>query len=224
MLPSNPAALPDIRNPVVMRCLNETRKVVNNIIRKYGKPDYIRIELARDVKLAGKKKSEALKINKERRRKRDKAKKFLTENNISVNSWNIEKHLLWEETGHRDIYSGDTICCEDLFRRALYEIEHIMPRSRSRDDSLNNLLLCRKDYNKKKGNQTPFEAFGQSNEWDDMVKRVKEFGLPYAKAKRFLRQEYRDEMTPGQLTDTAYAATAVRDFLAFLSLLYRWAI
>ncbi|MBI1301213.1 MAG: type II CRISPR RNA-guided endonuclease Cas9 [Alphaproteobacteria bacterium] len=39
----------DIRNPVVNRALAQTRKVINACIRKYGKPETIIVELARDV-------------------------------------------------------------------------------------------------------------------------------------------------------------------------------
>ena len=223
-LPSHHRYLPDIRNPVVIRCLNETRKVVNNIIRTYGKPDYIRIELARDVKLAGKKKRAALKVNKDRRNENEKAKEFLRDNKLPVNDNMILKYRLWQETGERDLYSGDSISADALFRQGKYEIEHIMPRSRSRDDSFNNLLLCRKDYNAKKGNRTPFEAFGAAPEWEDMVARVEERLKALSKKRqhpkktRFLRKEYAmdEERAQAQLNDTAYAAREVRDFLACL--------
>jgi CRISPR-associated endonuclease Csn1 len=39
-----------VRNPAVERALTETRKVVNAIVKKYGKPLAIRVELARDLK------------------------------------------------------------------------------------------------------------------------------------------------------------------------------
>ncbi|OGB96513.1 MAG: type II CRISPR RNA-guided endonuclease Cas9, partial [candidate division NC10 bacterium RIFCSPLOWO2_12_FULL_66_18] len=47
---------PRLRNPVVQKCLHEVRKVVNAVIRKWGKPDLIRVELARDMKLTKKQK------------------------------------------------------------------------------------------------------------------------------------------------------------------------
>jgi CRISPR-associated endonuclease Csn1 len=40
----------DIRNPAVHRSLSEMRKVVNALIRRYGKPSEIHIELARELK------------------------------------------------------------------------------------------------------------------------------------------------------------------------------
>ena len=43
------ARIATVRNPTVVRVQNELRKVVNNLIGVYGKPDLIRVELARDV-------------------------------------------------------------------------------------------------------------------------------------------------------------------------------
>ena len=40
----------DLRNPIVNRALVEVRKVVNGLIREYGKPGRIKIEMARDVR------------------------------------------------------------------------------------------------------------------------------------------------------------------------------
>ena len=44
-------APPYLRNPVVQKALYETRKVVDTIIHRYGKPAAIRVEMARDMKL-----------------------------------------------------------------------------------------------------------------------------------------------------------------------------
>ena len=39
-----------IKNPVVITALFEIRKLVNEIIDAYGKPDEIKVELARELK------------------------------------------------------------------------------------------------------------------------------------------------------------------------------
>ena len=38
-----------LRNPTAIPIQNELRKIVNNLISVYGKPDLIRVELAREV-------------------------------------------------------------------------------------------------------------------------------------------------------------------------------
>ena len=49
-LPEVRKQLESLRNPAVERALTELRKVVNAIVREYGKPYEIRIELARELK------------------------------------------------------------------------------------------------------------------------------------------------------------------------------
>lgn len=52
LLPANPNDAPkleDITNPVVRRAVSQTIKVINAIIRRYGSPERINIELAREM-------------------------------------------------------------------------------------------------------------------------------------------------------------------------------
>lgn len=44
-------AYDDIRNPVVHRVIAQTKKVINALIQRYGRPSLIHIELAREMKL-----------------------------------------------------------------------------------------------------------------------------------------------------------------------------
>ena len=61
-------ALAEIRNPAVTRSLSELRKVTNAIVRQYGKPTQIHVELARDLKKS-KKQREATAENNRRNEK-----------------------------------------------------------------------------------------------------------------------------------------------------------
>ena len=53
LLPKN-----SLRNPVVEKILNQLVNVVNAIIEQHGKPDEIRIELARELKKSAKERAE----------------------------------------------------------------------------------------------------------------------------------------------------------------------
>ena len=228
-LPSHPRSMPDIRNPTVHRALNELRKVVNNLLDAHGRPDTIRIELARDVKLAGKRKAEAIRKTKEREKERAKAAKDLAENDIADPSRDdIEKWLLWKESGETCPYTGRTIGFGDLFGgNVLYQIEHIFPRWRSLDNTFANKTLCDPDINRLKTNMTPFEFYNSVNrpDWADTWDKVKDRldkavragRFPASKARRFTRDKFMeadsDEFSERQLRDTAYIASAARDFL-----------
>ena len=145
-----------LRNPTVARTQNELRKVVNNLIDMFGKPDLIRVELARDVGNSKRRRDEMrLGIRRQERRRKD-GREYLQENGISEPSRaDVEKWLLWEECRYRCPYTGDSISFDALFRTGDFEVEHIWPRSRSLDDSFRNKTLCRKDLNVQKGNTTP---------------------------------------------------------------------
>ena len=215
-----------LRNPTVARTRNELRKVVNNLIGLFGKPDLIRIELARDVGNSKRQREEkALGIRRQERRRAE-ARKNLEENGIFQPSrGDIEKWMLWKECGHCCPYTGDSISFSALFHTGGYDVEHIWPRSRSLDDSFRNKTLCRKDVNATKGNRTPFECFGHgADEWAAMANRLEGMrasktgiGMSPGKIRKFLASSIPDDFATRQLNDTGYAA---REAVAYLKKLW----
>jgi CRISPR-associated endonuclease Csn1 len=215
-----------LRNPTVARTQNELRKVVNNLIGLFGKPDLIRVELARDVGLSKRQREEKQKGIRDNERRRKKAKSNLESNGIADPSHDdIEKWMLWEESQHRCPYTGDCIGFDALFREGRYQVEHIWPRSRSLDNSFRNKTLCRKDINIAKGNRTPYEYLKHDpDQWaaiksrlDGMMARKGGTGMPPGKVRRFLAEQLTDDFASRQLNDTGYAA---REAVAFLNRLW----
>ena len=211
-----------LRNPTVARTRNELRKVVNNLIDMFGKPDLIRIELVRDVGLSKRKREEKTLGIRRQERRRDDALKDLEEIGIMQPSrGDIEKWMLWKECGHRCPYTGDSISFDGLFRTGQFEVEHIWPRSRSLDDSFRNKTLCRKDMNARKSNRTPFECFGHDpREWAAVVNRLNGMkapkggiGMSPGKIRRFQASSMPDDFAARQLNDTGYAAREAVTFL-----------
>jgi CRISPR-associated endonuclease Csn1 len=204
-----------LRNPTVVRTQNELRKVVNNLIGMFGKPDLIRVELARDV---GKSKTEREDIKAAIRKQEGRRKaaiKDLESNGIAQPSHqDVEKWMLWKEGSDRCPYTGDQIGFDALFREGRYEVEHIWPRSRSLDDSFKNKTLCRKDINIAKGNKTPYEYFlNDPDKWAAIQNRLQGmaatkggFGMSRGKIKRFLAERMPEDFASRQLNDTGYAA------------------
>jgi CRISPR-associated endonuclease Csn1 len=217
-LPTSQQQMPDIRNPTVTRTLNELRKVVNNLLRQYGKPDAIRIELARDLKLPPSERLRMRRDNLERERVRDQAAAALRERNVKVSAENIDKWLLWEECGRNSPYTGDKIGFDALFNRGEFQVDHIWPRSRSFDNGLANKVLAEAEINRVKGDRTPFEYLRDTGgDWDEFRRRVSSLGLPAAKVRRLLNTDLEaalsDELAERQLRDTSYTAVAARQFL-----------
>ncbi len=67
---------------------------------------------------------------------------------------------------------------------AATEIEHLLPYSRSLDNSMNNTVVAMRAANREKGNRTPFEAWGHDRgRFDDILDRARL--LPFRKQWRF---------------------------------------
>jgi CRISPR-associated endonuclease Csn1 len=211
----------EIRNPAVLRSLTELRKCVNAFIRQFGKPDEIHIELARELRRSKRERLDYTKTSRENEKVRTRAKEELRKKgNVNPSNTDIEKFILWEECGFHCPYSGKQISYEFLFDQTQFEIEHIIPYSRSLDNSRANKTLCHVDYNRDKGKRTPFEAFGGRDDWDEMVGRVAKFAKPN-KLNRFLMKETDTEkllkdFSERQLTDTKYASKLAQKYLCSL--------
>ncbi|MFW6303055.1 MAG: type II CRISPR RNA-guided endonuclease Cas9 [Candidatus Sumerlaeota bacterium] len=230
----------DLRNPIVQRAVTELRKVVNAIVREYGKPGRIRLELARELKKSQRKRDEIVDQNRARERERKKAAEEIQKltGTEHITNYQIQKWLLFQECGGECPYTGQTIQKSTLFSdESPVEIEHIIPFSRSMDNSFANKTLCYNWYNEQvKGNKTPWETVGEraeegdsdaQAEWRDMLKRVKKFKadprLKNAKLKRFTMKntpedqaEVIEEFSERALRSTQYASRFSRQYLAQL--------
>jgi len=206
-------------NPIVRTTLYELKKVVNAIIDRYGNPEVIKLELAGELKIP---KSQRNDISINNRKIEAKKKEIIEilkkELNISHPSKNdIIKYRLWEESKKVCVYTGKSIEVHELYGEApVYEIEHIIPYSRSLDDSFGNKSLCHREENRRKGNKTPFELYSNDPEKYAGVKdRAKE--LPVKKAMRFIQKELDDGFIDRKLNDTRYASKVAQNWLRHLT-------
>ncbi|MBI5153895.1 type II CRISPR RNA-guided endonuclease Cas9, partial [Candidatus Poribacteria bacterium] len=228
-LPRVPATDPDkVRNPVVLRTLAETRKVVNAIIREYGKPAEIVVELARETRGSVEERNERMKVNARNRREREGIKQdFALRGAVEPSGLDITKYRLWLELGGPDQahcpYTGEHISFDDLFGEApRFDIEHILPYSRSFDDSFANKTLCLVSENReRKRNKTPHEAYDGTPQFEAIKTRVRHSKMNPAKQARFTLHgdalaEKLERFKSRQLTDTGYAARLIRESLQVL--------
>ena len=213
-----------VSNPTVHIALNQIRLVVNELIRRFGPPSSISIELARDLPEGEEGRRKIEKRQSENQKNNERYDKILVENGQSPNRENRLRLALWEELGEGPtdrlcIFSGKRISLADLFNGSV-EIEHLIPFSFSLDDSMANKTICWKEANRFKGNSTPFEAFSNSPSgyaWDDIMERVK--ALPSAKRWRFQEdardvwtRDYKD-FSSRHLNDTRYISRLAREYL-----------
>ncbi len=213
-------APPKLRNPVVEKSLVELRKVVNALIREYGKPDVIRLEMARDLKNPKKVREAIQSSNAQRKKERDDARinlkeKFPCFQSSEPTRQDIEKYLLWKECFQDCMgqcpYTGKIISGDMLFTQEV-QVEHIIPYSRSFDNSFKNKTLCMAWENARKGNQTPYELYFGTSQYDELRARVKK--LPSPKRRRFSWTEVPE--TPDssrELNDTRYICREAKQYL-----------
>ena len=218
-----------VTNPTVHIALNQIRQVVNELISRYGHPTSIAIELGRDLPAGKEGRSEIEKEQAENQKRNAWLDGVLRENGQLSNQGNRLRLLLWEElnedpNGRLCPFSGDRIGLTDLFNGSA-QIEHLIPFSRSLDDSRANKVICTQKANQDKGNQTPYEAFGDSPNgyvWEEIFERVKNLSKP--KQWRFQKdameiwsRDYSD-FTARHLNDTRYIGRLAREYLECICL------
>jgi len=212
-----------IANPTVHIGLNQLRKVVNELVRELGKPESIHIEFTRDLKLSKARKESLAAQNKRNEELNKKAREFIEERGLKATAFQMEKVKLWFEMERFQcecVYTGQKIS-QDMILTEKVEVDHILPFSRTLDDSFSNKVLVTAEANRIKKNRTPYEAFGKNDpvQWAAILDRVAQF--PWAKRKRFSPQAMVDfEKNSGflarQLTDTSYLAKIAKKYLATL--------
>lgn len=202
------------RNPVVLRALNQARKVMNALIREYGSPASVHIEMARDLSRPMDERSKIKKLQDEYRDKNEKAKAdFVLEHGTAAKSREFEKFQLYREQQGKCAYSLDALDLHRVLHDTGYaEVDHALPYSRSYDDSKNNKVLVLARENRNKGNATPYEYLGgasDSERWRKFVAWVegnKAYRL--AKRTRLLRKNFDEKEAEGfrdrNLNDTRY--------------------
>ncbi|SNA74986.1 type II CRISPR RNA-guided endonuclease Cas9 [Flavobacterium psychrophilum] len=216
-----------LRNPVVEKILNQMINVINAIMKDpaMGKPDEIRVELARELKNNNEQRSEMTKAINKNTAEHDQIRKLLhTEFGIArVTRNDIIRYKLWKETDGISLYTGKPIEPSKLFTKD-YDIEHIIPKSRLFDDSFSNKTICERQLNIDKSNKTAYSFLQEKlspEEFDQFEKRVKSlFGkISRTKQNKLLMAD--NEIPEGfidrQLRETQYIAKKAKEILLEVS-------
>lgn len=216
-------AIGGVTSPVVKRALSQTVKVIDAVIRQYGSPYAINIELARDMSMTKDERDKLKKENDARAAKNEAIRENIAKLNAMPNSTNVLKYKLYEEQDHKCAYSMETLDINHLFEDGYYEIDHIIPYSRSFDDSFNNKVLVLKRENQNKRNSTPveyFERIGRDYDevlafWKAVYQKRNRKKLEFLQQKEINESEWKNRA----LNDTRYAsrmlANLIKDYLLF---------
>jgi CRISPR-associated endonuclease Csn1 len=221
-----------IANPTVHIGLNQVRTVVNALIKRYGHPSEVIVELARDLKQSQEQRKDEQKRQADNQRRNQRMRADIADllhtSSERVRAADLQKMVLWEELSfnvadRRCPYSGVQISAQMLFSEQV-EIEHILPFSQTLDDSLNNKTVAMRQANRIKGNRTPaqavtdFEAQGWKEE--DMLTRASL--MPKGKRYRFAQDGFEQWLREDKgflaraLNDTRHLSRVAREYLSLI--------
>lgn len=221
-------ALDSINNPVVLVAIAQTLKVLNAIVRRYGSPQAIHIELAREMKRNSKDRAKIQAQQKENQKNNNDARKEVEEiKGSTATGQDIIKMRLYKDQRGDCPYCGLPLDSSMIFEVGYAEIDHIVPYSKCFDDSYNNKVLVHSWENQHKGNRLPLEymlANGDENKLNSYVTFVEDrYAKNHRKKQRLLKhylteQDIKD-WKARNLSDTQYITSAIanilRNYLAF---------
>ncbi|PKP54178.1 MAG: type II CRISPR RNA-guided endonuclease Cas9 [Bacteroidetes bacterium HGW-Bacteroidetes-1] len=221
ILPKN-----SLRNPVVEKIINQMINVVNTVVDAYGKPDEIRIELARELKKSAKEREDLTNAINIATIEHEKYRAILQSefgiSNVSRNDIiRYKLYLELESRGFKTLYTNTYIAQEKLFSKE-FDIEHIIPQSRLFDDSFSNKTIETRAANIDKGNYTAYEyvlaKYGQNGliEYLDRLEELYKAGKisrgKYNKLK-MKGEDIPDDFIARDLRDSQYIAKKAKAIL-----------
>ena len=216
-------SLEDIRNPVVARAIRESLAQVRAVIREFGaRPGRVHVELGREI---GKSGVERGKIRdgldkREAEKERNRAECADKTGIANPNAEDLLRFELWKEQQARCIHTNEYIGPPDIaLARNATQIDHVLPRSRTQDNSYTNKVLCTTKANQEKKGRTPYEWKGRTDPewWAEFSARVETLDIKGFKKRNLLLKNLDKHMegrfVDRNLNDTRYAARVLKDEL-----------
>lgn len=217
-----------ITNPVVKRAVSQTIKVVNAIIHKYGAPYRIGIECAGELAKSFKEREDIKKRQDKNAENNQEAVKELRsgklvsdgeqfEAQIAPTGTSITKLNFYKQQDCKCPYCGEPINLSKIFSDDNYaEIDHIIPFSICGNDTKANKVLVHTTCNQIKGNQTPYQTWGNDPERWKIIEATARANhkLGAAKRRRLLTQTLPDEdWSLHAINDTRYISKFISRYI-----------
>ncbi len=219
-----PLNLDTMSNPLVRTSLTQLGKVIGALEKRFERPgnkafDVVRIELSRDVSMNAKQRESVTKQNRDNEKSRDRAKGLISEFAAGGenSSDNIRAARLWSDQQERCLYCGQNISAVELFSNKV-QVDHILPRAQTLDNSMSNLALVHTKENLDKGDRTIFEWRGADGV-EEVAENLRRLELPWrmrdAKLKKVSTEHVDPDTIPTSLlTQTGYINSLARDYVA----------
>ena len=207
-------------SPAVKREIWQTLKILKEIQKVMGgEPKRVFIEMAREhqeSKRTDSRKSWLMDLYKAcKKEERDWLEELGQYESHQLRS---DKLFLYYTQKGKCMYSGESINLEELWDNTKYDVDHIYPQSKTMDDSINNRVLVKRQYNAKKTDNYPLNSDIQekmSSYW----KMLLDGG--FITKEKYERLVRKTELTPNelagfierQLVETRQGTKAVAEIL-----------
>lgn len=174
-------------SPAIKKGILQTVKVVDELVKVMGhKPENIVIEMARENQTTQK----GQKNSRERMKRieegiKELGSQILKEHPVENMQLQNEKLYLYYLQNGRDMYVDQEL---DINRLSDYDVDHIVPQSFIKDDSIDNKVLTRSDKNRGKSDNVPSE---------EVVKKMKNYWRQLLNAKLITQRKF-DNLTKAE--------------------------
>lgn len=208
-----------INNPVVRRAVSQTIRVINAVVREYGAPEVVRVELAREMGKPYDVRTQITKKQEANAKKNEEVKQKIREiKGLEPTGQDIVKFKLFQDQNGVCLYSGQNLDITRLFEAGYVDVDHIIPYSISFDDSYTNKVLVRSPENRQKGNRIPADYFkSDPARWQRFETLVNTRVHNWKKKRNLLTQALSEEQKNGfkqrNLVDTQYIARVMYNLI-----------
>jgi CRISPR-associated endonuclease Csn1 len=205
-----------LRQPVVEKILNQLVNLINAILAdpELGRPDEIRVELARELKQSKDERNKTYSRNIDQEKEHKRIFERLNQDfpGLPVTSKVLLKYKLFEQQNGICLYSGKTMELSKVLKGESIDVDHIIPQSKLFDDSFQNKLLCLRSENEIKDNATAYDYMQSKSslEFDQFIERVNLLfdnqRITRSKRNKLLmtEQEIPDDFITRQLNETRF--------------------
>jgi len=189
-----------LRQPIVEKIINQMINVINAIIDEYGKPDEIRLELARELKQSKDERDEADKMNSNNKKLNEMISKRLEAMGIPATRKYIQKYKFifpakdkkWSEANvvNQCIYCGEHFNLAEALTGDNFDVDHIVPKALLFDDSQTNKVLVHRHCNSNKLDKTAYDYISKQGDLklEEYIQRIDDWFakgiLSYGKMQR----------------------------------------
>ncbi|MFL9483972.1 type II CRISPR RNA-guided endonuclease Cas9 [Chitinophagaceae bacterium LWZ2-11] len=163
-----------LRQPIVEKIINQMINVVNEILKIYGKPNEIRVELARELKQSKEERNDTDIQNSNNKKLNDEVAKRLASLELPATKQYIQKYkfifpvkdkkIKDAQVINQCIYCGNSFNLTEALSGDDFDVDHIVPQALLFDDSQTNKVLVHRSCNADKSNKTAYDYIAAKGE------------------------------------------------------------